>query len=71
MTERVVFAYSGGLDTSVANGWIAEGTGPDAIVFREAERSSPAVARTCPRTTSTWRRTPRATRSTSRWSRAS
>nr|WP_256251866.1 argininosuccinate synthase domain-containing protein [Streptomyces sp. yr375] len=24
MTERVVLAYSGGLDTSVALGWIAE-----------------------------------------------
>ncbi|MGW1351843.1 argininosuccinate synthase domain-containing protein, partial [Streptomyces sp. NPDC002409] len=24
MTERVVLAYSGGLDTSVAIGWIAE-----------------------------------------------
>ncbi|MCW2683336.1 MAG: Arginosuccinate synthase, partial [Blastococcus sp.] len=27
MKERVVLAYSGGLDTSVAIGWIAEETG--------------------------------------------
>ena len=27
MTDRVVLAYSGGLDTSVAIGWIAEATG--------------------------------------------
>ena len=26
MTERIVLAYSGGLDTSVAIGWIAEAT---------------------------------------------
>ena len=31
MTERVVLAYSGGLDTSVAIGWIAEETGADVI----------------------------------------
>ena len=31
MTERVVLAYSGGLDTSVAIGWIAEKTGADVI----------------------------------------
>ena len=29
MTERVVLAYSGGLDTSVAIQWIAEETGAD------------------------------------------
>jgi argininosuccinate synthase len=29
MTERVVLAYSGGLDTSVAIGWIAETTGAE------------------------------------------
>ncbi|MCI9887394.1 argininosuccinate synthase [Micrococcales bacterium 31B] len=29
MTNRVVLAYSGGLDTSVAIGWIAEATGAD------------------------------------------
>ncbi len=29
--ERVVLAYSGGLDTSVAIGWIAEQTGADVI----------------------------------------
>src|SRR4051794_39779029 len=31
MSERVVLAYSGGLDTSVAIGWIAEETGADVI----------------------------------------
>ena len=31
MTERVVLAYSGGLDTSVAIGWIAEVTGAEVI----------------------------------------
>jgi argininosuccinate synthase len=31
MTERIVLAYSGGLDTSVAIGWIAEETGADVI----------------------------------------
>ena len=31
MTERVVLAYSGGLDTSVAIGWIAEKTGAEVI----------------------------------------
>src|SRR5438093_1101731 len=31
MTERVVLAYSGGLDTSVAIGWIAETTGADVV----------------------------------------
>jgi argininosuccinate synthase len=31
MTQRVVLAYSGGLDTSVAIGWIAEQTGADVI----------------------------------------
>ena len=31
MTERVVLAYSGGLDTSVAIGWIAEKTGSEVI----------------------------------------
>ena len=31
MTERVVLAYSGGLDTSVAIGWIAEQTGAEVI----------------------------------------
>jgi len=31
MTEKVVLAYSGGLDTSVAIGWIAEQTGADVI----------------------------------------
>ncbi|MGY4927517.1 argininosuccinate synthase [Streptomyces sp. 900105755] len=31
MTQRVVLAYSGGLDTSVAIGWIAEETGAEVI----------------------------------------
>ena len=31
MTERVVLAYSGGLDTSVAIGWIADATGAEVI----------------------------------------
>jgi argininosuccinate synthase len=31
VTERVVLAYSGGLDTSVAIGWIAEATGAEVI----------------------------------------
>ena len=30
-TEKVALAYSGGLDTSVAIGWIAERTGADVI----------------------------------------
>jgi len=31
MTERIVLAYSGGLDTSVAIGWIAHATGAEVI----------------------------------------
>ena len=31
MTERIVLAYSGGLDTSVAIGWIGEATGAEVI----------------------------------------
>ncbi|MGL4172813.1 MAG: argininosuccinate synthase [Actinomycetota bacterium] len=31
MSQRVVLAYSGGLDTSVAIGWIAEATGADVV----------------------------------------
>jgi argininosuccinate synthase len=31
MTERVVLAYSGGLDTSVAIGWIAQETGAEVV----------------------------------------
>ena len=31
MTERVVLAYSGGLDTSVCIGWIAAQTGAEII----------------------------------------
>ncbi|MGH3772214.1 MAG: argininosuccinate synthase domain-containing protein, partial [Pseudonocardiaceae bacterium] len=31
MTERVVLAYSGGLDTSVAIGWIAEETRAEVV----------------------------------------
>jgi len=33
VTERVVLAYSGGLDTSVAIGWIAEQTGAEVIAL--------------------------------------
>ena len=33
MTERIVLAYSGGLDTSVAIGWIAEQTGAEVIAL--------------------------------------
>src|ERR1700756_4023789 len=33
MTKRVVLAYSGGLDTSVAIGWIAEQTGAEGIAL--------------------------------------
>jgi len=33
MTHRVVLAYSGGLDTSVAIGWIAERTGAEVIAL--------------------------------------
>src|SRR6266700_3649704 len=33
MAERVVLAYSGGLDTSVAIGWIAEQTGAAVIAL--------------------------------------
>ncbi len=31
MTDRIVLAYSGGLDTSVAIGWIAEATGAEVV----------------------------------------
>ena len=31
MTGRVVLAYSGGLDTSVAIGWIGEQTGAEVV----------------------------------------
>ena len=31
MTERIVLAYSGGLDTSVAIGWIGERTGAEVV----------------------------------------
>ena len=33
MTDKVVLAYSGGLDTSVAIGWIAEQTGAEVIAL--------------------------------------
>jgi argininosuccinate synthase len=33
VTEKVVLAYSGGLDTSVAIGWIAERTGADVVAL--------------------------------------
>ena len=44
MTERVVLAYSGGLDTSVAIGWIAEETGAE--VDRRRRSTSARAART-------------------------
>ena len=31
MSERIILAYSGGLDTSVAIGWIAEATGAEVV----------------------------------------
>ena len=42
MTKRVVLAYSGGLDTSVAIGWITEQTGAEvaAALLRQAERKA-------------------------------
>ena len=42
MTKRVILAYSGGLDTSVAIGWIAEQTGAEVAValLRQAERKA-------------------------------
>jgi argininosuccinate synthase len=33
VTEKIVLAYSGGLDTSVAIGWIAEQTGAEVIAL--------------------------------------
>src|SRR6059058_2671357 len=33
MTQRVVLAYSGGLDTSVAIGWLAEETGAEVVAL--------------------------------------
>jgi argininosuccinate synthase len=33
MTERIVLAYSGGLDTSVAIGWLAEETGAEIVAL--------------------------------------
>ena len=38
MTDRVVLAYSGGLDTSVGIGWIAEETGAEVIAVQAAEQ---------------------------------
>ena len=37
MTDRVVLAYSGGLDTSVGIGWIAEETGAEVIAVAVIE----------------------------------
>jgi argininosuccinate synthase len=31
MSERIVLAYSGGLDTSVCIGWLAEETGQEVV----------------------------------------
>ena len=38
MTERIVLAYSGGLDTSVAIGWISHATGAEVIALQAAEQ---------------------------------
>ena len=44
MTERVVLAYSGGLDTSVAIGWIAEQTGAEVIAVADHGQVLAALA---------------------------
>ena len=31
MSDRIVLAYSGGLDTSVCIGWLTEETGPEVV----------------------------------------
>jgi argininosuccinate synthase len=36
MSERVVLAYSGGLDTSVGIGWLKDATGKEAFCSQEA-----------------------------------
>ena len=33
MAERVVLAYSGGLDTSVGIGWLADATGKEVVAL--------------------------------------
>ena len=33
MTERVVLAYSGGLDTSVGIGWLRDATGKEVVAL--------------------------------------
>ncbi|MFJ3530625.1 MULTISPECIES: argininosuccinate synthase domain-containing protein [unclassified Streptomyces] len=45
MTERVVLAYSGGLDTSVAVGWIAEAPGAIALITAHQELGHVTVER--------------------------
>ena len=40
MTEKIVLAYSGGLDTSVAIGWIHDATGADVIACAVEDRKS-------------------------------
>ena len=43
MTDRVVLAYSGGLDTSVAIGWIADAIGADG--YSDSAAGAVALAR--------------------------
>ncbi len=40
MTERVVLAYSGGLDTSVAISWIQKETGKEVVAVGTTPASS-------------------------------
>ena len=60
MTERVVLAYSGGLDTSVAIGWIADATrprsSPSPSTSARAVRTSTSSA-SAPWTAARWRPT--------------
>ena len=44
MTDRVVLAYSGGLDTSVAIGWIADAIGAEVIAVAVDLGQGPAGA---------------------------
>ena len=37
MSERVVLAYSGGLDTSVGIGWLKEATGKEVVALATKE----------------------------------
>ena len=48
MTERIVLAYSGGLDTSVAIGWITEQTGAEVIALAVVPEECPTDRRDAP-----------------------